>query len=235
MNSSHRYVGRELDLFARARNWKSYLAKNIRPHLGSEVLEVGAGIGNNTLFLCPEQQKDWLCLEPDSRLLDRLTQRITTDPDFPQVQSRLGTIEIIHDASFDTILYVDVLEHIEDDRRELEIASGFLKPGGCLVVAAPAHQRLYSPFDKAVGHFRRYTKKSLAAIGPSLLKLEQLYYIDSAGLIASTGNLLLLRKSVPSARQIELWDSWLIRISTRLDSLFCYKVGKTVIGVWKKR
>jgi 2-polyprenyl-3-methyl-5-hydroxy-6-metoxy-1,4-benzoquinol methylase len=234
MGSSHHYTGQELDLFAEAKHWKAYLSNNVARFLGPEVLEVGAGTGNNTIHLCPGRQRRWLCVEPDSRLLDRLSQRINRGADFPSVQTRLGTIESVRDESFDTILYVDVLEHIEDDRSELETASGLLKPGGVLVVAAPAHQWLYSPFDKAVGHFRRYSKKTLAAIGPSHLTLEQLYYIDSAGLIASTGNLLLLRKSIPSIKQILVWDNWLIPIAVRLDSLFRYRVGKTIIGVWRK-
>jgi len=232
-NRSQHYIGEELDLFAEAQNWKKYLSGLIFPHLGSEVLEVGAGIGTNTIVFCTKKQKRWLCIEPDNRLIRRLTERLRQSDDFPSVETRLGTIMNVRDDEyFNSILYVDVLEHIKDDTDELASAGRLLRRGGKLIVLAPAHQWLYSPFDKAVGHFRRYTKKSLAAIAPPYLRLEQLYYLDSVGLLASTGNLLMLRKRIPSLRQIQFWDTWLIPLSMKLDSLINFKVGKTIIGVW---
>jgi 16S rRNA A1518/A1519 N6-dimethyltransferase RsmA/KsgA/DIM1 with predicted DNA glycosylase/AP lyase activity len=66
------YVGAELELFARAANWKAYLARQIRPFLAGDVLEVGAGMGANTaLFLTPAVRR-WTCLEPDGRLASRI-------------------------------------------------------------------------------------------------------------------------------------------------------------------
>lgn len=65
------------------------------------------------------------------------------------------------DSRFDTILYIDVLEHIADDRAELVEAARRLNPGGYLVVLSPAHQWLFTAFDAAIGHVRRYTAKSL--------------------------------------------------------------------------
>lgn len=233
--NSQRYIGEELDLFADALIWKKYIAAKIIPYLGSEVMEVGAGIGTNTIILCTKKQKRWLCIEPDSQLIDRLSDKIHQCEAFSAVETRLGTIvNVLDNEYFDSILYVDVLEHIKDDVTELACAGRCLRKGGRLIVLAPAHQWLYSPFDIAVGHFRRYTKKSLAAIAPPGLKLEQLYYIDSAGLLASAGNLLILKKSIPSLNQIRFWNNWLIPLSMKLDSLINYRVGKTVIGVWVK-
>ena len=99
---------------------------------------------------------------------------------------------------FDTILYVDVLEHIEDDRGELAGAAARLRTGGHVVVLAPAHQALYSPFDKAIGHFRRYSHRSLLAAAPSTLQPVAAYYLDAVGMAASLANRLLLRASMPS-------------------------------------
>lgn len=233
--SEMRYIGEELDLFSSATHWKTYVSQKIKALLGAEVVEVGAGMGSNVAILCSQNQRRWLCVEPDSRLLSILLNRIKSEPKLLKAEAILGTLENINAQElFDTILYIDVLEHIQDDKLELKRASGFLKPEGVLIVLAPAHQWLYSPFDKAIGHFRRYNRKSLSTIGPSDLKLEQLYYIDSAGLIASIGNLILLRKNIPSLRQIAFWDKWLIPLSIKIDPLLRYNLGKTIIGVWKK-
>src|SRR5262249_14397558 len=100
-------------------------------------------------------------------------------------------------------------EHIADDRSELAAAAAHLKPGGKLIVLGPAHPWLYSPFDKALGHYRRYTRRMLAAAVPADLQRVELIYLDSVGLLASTGNRLLLRRSLPSPRQIRIWTaSW---------------------------
>jgi 2-polyprenyl-3-methyl-5-hydroxy-6-metoxy-1,4-benzoquinol methylase len=104
----------------------------------------------------------------------------------PSCEAHAGTLAgLPAQRSFDSILYIDVLEHIEDDRVEARHAAGRLRSGGKLIVLAPAHQWLYSPFDEAIGHFRRYSRSSLAAAVPSELKLVELRYLDCVGLLAS--------------------------------------------------
>lgn len=235
MDETRAYMGNELDLFSAAIRWRKYLCSKISPLIGAEVLEVGAGIGTNTIALCEPRHKRWLCVEPDGNLASKLSGKIRRNLNLAAVELRQGTLESIRDSGyFDTVLYIDVLEHIKDDRREIEVAIKSLNREGRLVVVAPAHQSLYSPFDHAVGHFRRYDKKRLRSIVPSGLELEQLYYLDSAGVAASIGNLLFLRKSLPEMKEIEFWDKCLIPISIWLDPLFCYKIGKTIVGVWRK-
>jgi hypothetical protein len=87
--------------------------------------------------------------------------------------------------SFDTILFIDVLEHIEDDRAELTRCVPRLRPGGHLIVLAPAHNLLFSPFDRAIGHFRRYERRALVQAAPPSLSLIRACYLDSAGMLAS--------------------------------------------------
>ena len=80
------------------------------------------------------------------------------------VKSASGTLSELSDSDkFDTILYMDVFEHIEDDRAELERAAAQLAPDGHLIVLAPAHQWLFTPFDESIGHYRRYSRRTLEA------------------------------------------------------------------------
>ena len=71
-NLKYEYVGRELDLFANAQNWKAYFSSMISHYIGKYVLEVGAGIGETTRILCTEDKKEWVCLEPDHNLALRI-------------------------------------------------------------------------------------------------------------------------------------------------------------------
>jgi SAM-dependent methyltransferase len=229
------YVGTELDLFAAAVNWKSYVRQQLGPYLGRDVLEVGAGHGGTTRVLCDGGADRWVCLEPDAALADRLIATIGSG-DLPDCcRARIGTLADLSESDqFDTILYMDVLEHIADDREELARASGHLQEGGHLVVLAPAHQWLFTPFDEAIGHHRRYSKRSLRAAAPDGLALIRLVYLDAIGMLASLGNRLVLHSASPNPRQIALWDRVMVPLSRLADPLLLHALGKSVVGVWRK-
>jgi len=230
------YIGTELDLFEQAHNWKMYYSKFLRLHLQGRVLEVGAGIGGSTVFLCDGSQSEWLCLEPDADLHQQIQKKIVQHILPPCCVSKNCTLrDISDDERFDAILYIDVLEHIENDSDELQRAFAHLKTHGRLIVLAPAYQTLFSEFDEAVGHFRRYTKNSLIAAAASLpLHLVDVMYLDSVALLLSLGNKLLLNQSRPTYAQIHFWDKVIVPISCVADKVFRYSFGRSVIGIWKK-
>ena len=232
--SEFKYVGSELDLFAVARNWKDYWSRQIRPYLKGDILEVGAGIGSNTQLLDSGGAGRWVCLEPDAELSGQLVKNLAETAPRRQYEAVCGTLESLIGQQFDTIIYIDVLEHIEHDREELERAASHLRPGGHLIVLSPAHQRLFSPFDAAIGHFRRYDRPMLRAISPAILRLERLIYLDCAGVILSAANMLLLRQSMPTKAQLSVWDNCVVPVSRVFDPVFFYSFGKTIIGVWRR-
>lgn len=233
--TDYTYVGSELDLFAAAINWKSYWRSQIEPYLGDEVLEVGAGIGGTTKQLCRSRHKRWVCLEPDEQLAHRLAQDLEEDNLPAGCEVSIGTVADLGELdSFDTIIYIDVLEHIEDDGGEMARASHHLRAGGHLIVLSPAHQWLYTPFDKAIGHYRRYTKRSLAALTPPNLSVVRIKYLDAVGLFASLANRLILNSTMPTRKQIAFWDNYMVSLSRFLDPLLIYSVGKSVVGVWRR-
>jgi SAM-dependent methyltransferase len=232
--SEFKYVGSELDLFAAAWNWKSYWSQQVRPFLRGGILEVGAGIGSNVRFLDPKGGTGpWVCLEPDPELLGQLVKSLRETEPRRAYQTVCGTLEgSVAGQQFDTIIYIDVLEHIDNDREELDRAASHLRPGGHLIVLSPAHQRLFSPFDAAMRHVRRYNRPMLQRISPANLRLARMRYLDCAGLILSVANVLFLRQSMPTKAQIIFWDRWIVPISRVLDRLLLYSVGKTIIAVW---
>lgn len=229
------YIGEELTIFAHAVNWKRYFSREMSPFVGDAVLEVGAGLGVNTAILGADRATRWLCLEPDSALKAELDSRLRQNQLPKACEALQGIVQDLPATeTFDSILYIDVLEHIEHDRAELQAAAAHLKPGGALIVLSPAHQWLYTPFDKAIGHYRRYTTEDLVALTPSTCRAERICYLDSAGMLLSLANRLLLRQSMPTVAQIKTWDRFVIPASRVLDRLFGYRLGKSVLGVWKK-
>jgi 2-polyprenyl-3-methyl-5-hydroxy-6-metoxy-1,4-benzoquinol methylase len=233
--SGRAYVGTELDVFAQAIHWKSYFRSHLAPYLRGDVLEVGAGIGATTRVLCDGSQRTWACLEPDARLSAQLARSADSTP-FPLTPEIItGSIEDLDPhRSFDTILYIDVLEHIEDDEAELRTAVEHLHSGGTLAVLSPAHQWLYTEFDRAIGHHRRYDRRALHAIALPGTRIESIAYLDSAGAILSMANRLLLRSGAPTHEQIRLWDRVFVRCSRLIDPLLRGRFGKSILAVWRK-
>jgi SAM-dependent methyltransferase len=229
------YPGDELALFAKAINWKRYFSSYIKPYIKKNVLEVGAGIGATTAFLNDGTVSKWFLLEPDELMAKDLKEKIKRH-EFPiNCEVIRGTLEqVLHGDKFDTIIYVDVLEHIEDDANEVKKASGLLNENGHLIILSPAFPCLFSPLDKAIGHYRRYTIRNLKKIIPEALEIVLLKYLDTIGFVASFANRLLMRQSYPTAKQISVWDKMLIPVSKITDKIFLHSFGKTVLAIWKK-
>lgn len=236
MSTTVDYIGEELELFKVAHNWKNYYRNIISPYLTGDVLEVGAGIGATTEHLVNNTVHSWLCLEPDPALAQQITQALEQKK-LPSVcKLQIGTTGDMPETNrFDAIIYIDVIEHIEDDAGELQRAYSLLKPGGHLVILVPAHNWLFSPFDTAIGHFRRYNKSMLRTAVPAQLQQVRLSYLDSVGLLASTANKLLLKKSYPTVQQIKFWDRTMVPVSKLTDSLLGFSIGKSVLGIWQKK
>jgi 2-polyprenyl-3-methyl-5-hydroxy-6-metoxy-1,4-benzoquinol methylase len=227
------YIGTELGVFKHATNWKSYYGRMIAPYLGKDVLEVGAGIGANTALFCNAGHRRWVCLEPDVKLAREIEAQITAGTLPACCKAVAGTVgDLSPNDTFDSMIYIDVLEHIPDDRAEALRALRFLRPGGHLVVLSPAHQFLFSPFDASIGHYRRYGRKSLGDAVPG--NLVTLRYLDSLGMVLSLANRLLLKQTMPTLKQIQFWDKRVVPISRILDPLLGYRLGKSILGVWRK-
>lgn len=228
---SFQYMGSELEIFAHATNWKSYVRSQLRPYLVGDVLEVGAGIGGTTQAINDGTQRRWVCLEPDAAFAEQ----ISSLPHLQNCEVRVGMLPDLNPQErFDAVLYIDVLEHIKEDAAELRLAAQHLKAKGVIVVLAPAFPWLYTPFDAAIGHYRRYTRKSLRAIVPEGLREEKCIYLDAFGLLASAGNLLFLQSANASAGQMRFWDNFLVPISRFLDGALASSVGRSVLGIWRK-
>lgn len=227
--------GEELTLFADAVNWKAYWLDFIRDYVRGDVLEVGAGVGNNTGLLAALDVDRITCVEPDPALAAQLEARLQLSRTADRCRIVVGKAAALPAREqFDTIVYIDVLEHIEGDAAEMAIAANLLRAEGYLIVLAPAHNRLYTRFDTTVGHFRRYDRKSLDAVVPRALRRVKFAYLDSFGMIVSGANKLFLKQSMPTPTQLRFWDSVLVRASRVADRLLRFRVGKTVVGIWQK-
>lgn len=235
MNEHYNYPGQELAFFEKAVNWKTYFSSFIKPFVGNNVLEVGSGIGATTRLLNDGSANTWTLLEPDEEMNKILQIKKASQSQFENCVIRSETIfQLSPSEIFDTIIYIDVLEHIRDDKKEMQKATELLQRNGHLIILSPAYNFLFSPFDKAIGHYRRYTSTTLKNAMPSELKLIQLKYLDSVGFFASLANKLFLKQNYPSEKQIQTWDKLMIPVSKWMDKIFFHSFGKSILGIWRK-
>jgi len=230
------YIGSELDLFEEARRWKQYLSNILKPYIYGHVLEVGAGKGSTTSFLLNNKVKSWCCLEPDPKLCEEIEYKIEVGALPSKCNAFCGLIsDIPAEKYFDVIIYIDVLEHIANDKAEVVLAGLHVQKEGNLIILAPAHNVLYSPFDKAIGHFRRYNRSSLSDLKPEGFTRHACRYLDSVGLLASLSNKLVFSSAMPTLNQVLFWDRCLVPVSIILDRLLNYKLGKSLVSVWSNK
>jgi 2-polyprenyl-3-methyl-5-hydroxy-6-metoxy-1,4-benzoquinol methylase len=235
MSDPFKYQGQELVLFEKAINWKKYFSGLIQPYVTGRVIECGVGIGSTCKVLNDGSAKEWILLEPDKEMADLLRNKISRNELPSNCKVIEGTISSLENKSrFDTILYIDVLEHIENDKEEIEMAAFCLNAGGHLIVLSPAFQFLYSKFDNAIGHYRRYNRKKLKSLLPASLKLRSLRYLDSFGFFLSFTNKFLLKQKYPTKKQVHFWDRYIIPLSKMSDNIFNYSFGKSILGIWQK-
>lgn len=235
-NQDYRYIGSELEVFKHAVNWKNYWYQRIAPYVGQKVLEVGAGIGGTTRIFKNHDCEQWIALEPDADMIPALEKQ-ASEGLFPQntevIQSTVQDLD--SEMLFDSILYIDVLEHIEDHENEVLEAAKHLLPGGYLIILSPAFQFLYTEFDESIGHFRRYHQTDFAPLTPPDCKIVDLCYLDAIGALASVMNLLFLHSSQPSLGRIKFWDNFMVPVSHYVDPLIAYNFGRSVICTWQRK
>jgi SAM-dependent methyltransferase len=228
------YVGNELGMFASAANFHGYYRSLLADCLRGRVLEVGAGMGTFSNELLKSPELTLTACEPDRRMASTLATAM-----IGRAQVVAGGIHDVPDGAgpFDAVVYIDVMEHIEDDRAEVAAAAVRLASGGVLAIGGPAHRWLYSPFDATIGHYRRYDRRSVEALIASCdgLELERFQYFDSVGMILSLGNKWLSRQTLPTRRQVKFWNDVVLPLSRRLDRILGYRVGKSFVAIARRK
>lgn len=193
-----------LDSLAQADQFNAWVFAQIEPHLGDRVLEIGCGTGNFTVHLA-QHCRHLTAVDLDADYVAIARSRLSQAS---HVEFLTGDATQMHWGDrFDTVILLDVLEHIEQDAEFLHRLRSLLTPGGRLILKVPAGQRLYSSLDANVGHYRRYNKTSLTQIlDAAQLTPKTLRYFNLAGIPGWWVNGSLLKRTVPSSGQVGLFN-----------------------------
>ena len=226
-----KYPGKELEIFDTAKVFQKYIFLLIKKFLTNGIYEVGAGIGSFTSHYCHLYKKIYVS-DLDKKNYLKLKKKFSKKKNIKIKNEKIGKTKL----KFNTIIYLNVLEHIKEDKKEIKIALSKLNPGGHLIILVPAHQELYSKFDKAIGHCRRYKTSFFRSATINNVKIKKLVYIDMVGYVLYFFNKIFFKEEVyPSYLKVFLWDKLFSPITIILDFLTGYKFGKNVLCVYEKK
>ncbi len=224
----------DLHTMRAARRYQSHIFSLLRPYMGSRILEVGCGIGTTTRALV-EIAERVVGIEPNGSSVKHLRQAIGDHPRFELHACHLEECDhaALVAARFDTVLCVNVLEHIQDDEQALRDFAEIVAPAnGHVLIYVPAVKAAYGRLDAALGHHRRYTKRSLARLfAAARLDLEMLKYTNPMGLLGWMFNTYVTRNAAHSPRQIALFEALVAPWALPLERLVPVPVGLSLVAV----
>lgn len=209
--------------------YNRWMFERLRRWIGRSVLEIGSGIGNLSAFLV---DRDRLVLtDTREEYLSRLRQRFAGRPNVSVARLYLPDEDrAVAGQRFDTVICLNVLEHVDDDISALHAIRRLLGPGGRLVLLVPALQALYGTIDRALGHHRRYNRDGLAdllrATGYTLAHIE---YFNLAGIPGWWWAGRVLRRETIPGGSLKLYDA-LVPLF-RLERFIPWRVGQSLIAI----
>lgn len=218
-----------LDNLDGAENYAGWILSLVEPHLGKDVLEVGAGHGTFTEMLSARGYRV-VATDLSERCYGVLKERFDGDE---RVTVVLGGADAAAQLpQHDSAVLINVLEHIPDDDAVLRELGATLKPGGRLVLWVPAYQSLYSDFDRKIGHYRRYTKKALRAqLVRAGYQVSAIRYHNTVGALAWLMVARLMHRDPTGGAPVKIYDSLFVPLLKRLEGTWGAPFGQSVFAV----
>ncbi len=230
-----------LEVLGEAQNYNRRIMKTIAPYVGENTLEIGCGIGNFTqllmehsshltaLDIVPEyaRKTESQVIVPENKTLNSYCHNVFDDPEGVRAKGP--------EAGFDTIIMLNVLEHIEHDEHAVQTLHNLLAPGGRLILLVPAHQFLYSDYDRSIHHYRRYEHAGLnQLLVDNQFTLDYLQHFNFVGIFGWWVKFCLLKKTGMESNSVKLFDQ-LSPLFDVFESRIPLPLGLSLISVSQKR
>jgi SAM-dependent methyltransferase len=232
------YEGGDLEAMMLAARYYRWIRDTARPYIGENVVEVGAGVGSFSKLILETLPKSITLVEPSKTMHAKLATNIQTTTTTTVVTHNdylRGLESVLRKNKPDTFVYVNVFEHIEDDEAELRRIAKLLKKGGHVIIFVPALQGLYSNFDKSIGHYRRYSKKTLRHLSEQAgLKVVKTRYMDMPGMLPWWFSFVLMKRTSLVPFLVNTYDNLCVPIIRLLEDLVEAPIGKNVLLIAQK-
>ena len=215
---------------AEQRRYRAWQLELIAPHCGPELLEVGAGLGEFSAQFSGLRRH--VVTDVDPGAVASMAARFRDRPEVEARRLDLATGDLDIGEPVSTVVAINVLEHLEDDRGALRALARALQPGGRVVIWVPGYEQLYGDFDRLVGHVRRYTPATLqAAFEGAGLEPEVVKPVNLLGGIAWWLTVRRGGVGTPRPGLVRVYDRVVVPVSRRLERLVRPPFGQSVLGV----
>ncbi len=219
MAATAEYTLRDQDLMKRARRYFEWQYRLAKTQLGPRVLEIGCGLGNFTERLL-EDREFVTAIDAEPACIDAHRERFSGRGNLAShcLDILSPGVQRLRADRPDSVACLNVLEHIRDDAAALAQMHSVLPPDGRVVLIVPAFQSLYGPIDERLGHYRRYNKKSLAAVAERAgFRVVEQRYMNAFGFFGWWFNAHVAGKTEQSERQIAVFDALVVPVLWRLE------------------
>lgn len=217
-----------LEMFSATTSFNKWMFDSIEPYCTGNILEIGSGIGNLSELLIKNfgsvtlsDYKETYCEMLRKKFASADSLKGITRLDLADINLETNNPDLIH--KFDTVIALNVVEHIEDEELVLKNIKALLKEKGRFIMLVPAFGSLYNTLDKELGHYRRYTKKHLRDLftrnGWQIAKMK---YFNAPGIAGwwLFGN--LLKRKLITQQPLSIYNRLvpLFRIADRVSDRF---------------
>jgi SAM-dependent methyltransferase len=222
-----------LEIMQAAPRYNRWQYTRIAPYLGRRICEAGAGIGNMSTLLLRSAPELLVLTDTDAYYRQALLNRFGRHSEV--VVDELTLPDASAEDRFaryalDTVVALNVIEHIAEDVAALRSIAGMLRPGGRAIILVPALQFLYGSLDRELGHQRRYTRSSLAKrMRQAGFRVEHVFYFNLVGTLGWWVNARLRRLPRIPLQQLRCFDTLVpvLRVEDRVPLPF----GQSVIAI----
>lgn len=233
--SSFSYSGTELEAVAEAKNYYDWIIDSFGERIGERAVEAGAGIGTvSDLILRRAVPREMVLIEPDGGNARLLRERFQKDG---RVLVHHGYLEeFASSLKADSVIAVNVLEHVERDADFLRAAHAALIGGGSLLLLVPALPAIFGSLDRAFEHFRRYTRSGLSKqLLDAGFEIEALHYLNMLGVAAWFASGRIFRRTTLGRGQVQFYDRYVIPVLRRIETRFHPPIGQSILAIARKR
>lgn len=223
---------------AEATNYYLWTLARIRPHLGQKILDVGGGFGSHLEAILASGLRV-TSIDRSAEAVEWMRARFADRPEFRALCADFdeeSTLRELRAQEFDTVLCLNVLEHIADDRRALRGMRSILAKGGALILQVPAHRWLYGRLDSLAGHHRRYAAADLARLlSGAGFEDVRVSHFNRFGVVPwfINGRVLKPRRidSETVGAQVRIFDRYLVPLARVMEVLLPLPVGQSLIAI----
>ncbi len=218
------------------KNYNRWIYDNISSGVGKKVLEIGSGMGAMIDFAAGKGRKI-TGVDIDSYFLKFTKRKYADNRNIKIVRSDCMSLgRKFKKGSFDSVIISNVLEHIKDDGRAVRIINSMLSSGGKVAVFVPAFQLLYGVLDKNVGHYRRYSRKTLRKVlETGGFEIEKIYYMNFVGFFGWYLNSKLLGRGLTPENQSAFFDKFIVPVERWVEKLIKPPFGQSIVAVAVKK